>query len=313
MKRNDVLKKKLLSVTLACLFVLTLASVAVSAAQTSDGFVVTIIGSGNPLLSSRRGGPSTLVQYRDKRFLVDCGPGAIAGLLKLDIEPGKIRNMLFTHHHADHNADYWSFAIGGWGNPGGRRELNLVGPSGTKTLHQITLDFYKTDLDYRIDVVGFPDDGLRSNVNIKELMGNSESFELDGVRITTLLVPHTIETYAYRFDAGGQAVVISGDLTYTPRFAPFAKGADIIVFDGQMSVDFTNLRPIAAMMARHNLLKSHISNPEIAKLAAETSPGKFILSHLCGNMDLPGNKKLYREAGYKGEVIEAYDGLRITP
>ena len=53
--------------------------------------------------------------------------------------------------------------------------------------------------------------------------------------------------------------------------------------------------------------------PEIAKLAAEISPGKFILSHLCGNMDLPGNKKLYREAGYKGEVIEAYDGLRITP
>ena len=144
-------------------------------------------------------------------------------------------------------------------------------------------------------------------------MGNSESFELDGVRITTLLVPHTIETYAYRFDAGGQAVVISGDLTYTPRFAPFAKGADIIVFDGQMSVDFNDLPPLAAMMARHNLLKSHISNPEIAKLAAETSPGKFILSHLCGNMDLPGNKKLYREAGYKGEVIEAYDGLRITP
>ena len=308
-----MIKSRRLAEMLALLFVLTLGFVATSAAQTPDGFVVTIVGSGNPLFSPQRAGPSTLVQYRDKQFLVDCGSGAMASLLKLDIDPGKIKNMLFTHHHADHNADYWSFAIGGWGNPGGRRELNLVGPIGTKKLHQITLDFYKTDLDYRTKVVGFPENGMRSKVHIRELNGHGESFELDGVRITTLAVPHTIETYAYRFDAGGQSVVISGDLTYTPTFAPFAKGADIIVFDGQMSVEFSDLPPIAAMMARRNLLKSHISNPEIAKVAADAAPRKFVLSHLCGTMDLPGNTRLYRDAGYKGEVIQAQDGLRITP
>ena len=308
------MKKSSITVTiLAYLFVVMPAFIADAAEQTSEGFTVRIIGSGNPQLSAKRAGPSVVVQYMDKQFLVDCGSGSVAGLLKAGIEPGKIKNMLFTHHHADHNADYWSFAIGGWGYPGGRRKLNLVGPIGTKSLHQITLEFYSTDLDYRTKTVGFPEDGMRTKVYIREMKGDIESFELDGVRITALVVPHTIETYAYRFDAGGQSVVVSGDLKYTSGFALFAKYSDIIVFDGQMSVDFSDLSPEAGEQIKGNLLKSHISNPEIAKVAADASPKKFVLTHLSGNMDLSSNIRLYREAGYKGEVIQAEDGLVIRP
>ena len=113
------------------LLLLPLVFGASTGAQISDGFVVTIIGSGNPLLSSKRSGPSVLVEYKDKQFLVDCGTSATASLLKFNIKPEKIENMLFTHHHVDHNADYVSFAIGGWGMPEGRRKLNLVGPIGS--------------------------------------------------------------------------------------------------------------------------------------------------------------------------------------
>lgn len=295
------------------LVLLILLAAASAADAARDGFVVTIIGSGNPQLSAQRANPCVLVEYGDAQFLVDCGSGAISGLLKAGVEPGRIKNMLFTHHHADHNADYWAFAIGGWGYPGGRRELFLAGPTGTRTLHQVTLDFYQKDLDYRTQTVGFPEEGIRKNVVIKELTEETERFELDGVSITAIPVPHTIETYAYRFDAGGQSVVISGDLTYTPRFAPFAKGADIVVFDGQMSVDFSDLPPEAASKVKKNLLKSHISNEEIARVAADASPGKFVLTHLSGTLDLAANTKKYRDAGYAGEVIEARDGLKITP
>jgi ribonuclease BN (tRNA processing enzyme) len=297
----------------AGLFVLVLAFNANASETIPEGFAVRIIGSGNPQLSAKRAGPSVLVQYKDKQFLVDCGSGSIAGLLRAGIEPGKIKNMLFTHHHADHNAEYWSFAIGGWGYPGGRREMNLVGPAGTKHLHRVTLDFYKADLDYRIKTVGFPGDGIRTKVNIRELKDATGSFELDGVKITALAVPHTSKTYAYRFDAGGKSIVISGDLKYSGEFAPFAKDADVIVFDGQMSVDFNDLSPEAAEKIKGNLLKSHISNDEIAKVAADASPKKLVLTHLSGEMDLAANIRLYREAGYKGEVIQAEDGLVIIP
>ncbi len=278
-----------------------------------EGFVVTIIGSGNPQLSAQRANPCVLVEYGEARFLVDCGTGAMAGLLAAGVAPGKIKNMLFTHHHADHNADYLGFAIGGWGYPGGRRELFLAGPAGTRELHQMTLDFYRKDLDYRTGIVGFPEEGIRKNVVIRELTAETERFELDGVTITAIPVPHTIEAYAYRFDAGGQSVVVSGDLTYTPRFAPFAKDAGIIVFDGQMSIDFSDLPPEAAPKIKENLSRSHISNDEIARVAADASPGKFVLTHLSGTLDLAANTEKYRAAGYTGEVIEARDGLKLTP
>lgn len=301
-------------VRLALLILLVALLAAASAAGgAQEGFVVTIIGSGNPQLSAQRANPCVLVEYGGAQFLIDCGSGAMAGLLKAGVEPGRIRNMLFTHHHADHNADYWGFAIGGWGYPDGRRELFLAGPVGTRALHQVTLDFYQKDLDYRTQIVGFPEEGIRKNVTIKELTEETERFDLEGVRITVIPVPHTIETYAYRFAAGGQSVVVSGDLTYTPRFAPFAKDADIIVFDGQMSIDFSDLPPEVAPRIKENLLKSHISNAEIARVAADASPGKFVLTHLSGTMDLVANTKKYREAGYRGEVIEARDGLKITP
>ncbi|MGG0790957.1 hypothetical protein ABE132_20120 [Peribacillus simplex] len=69
-------------------------------------------------------------------------------------------------------------------------------------------------------------------MNIKDFTEDKYSFELDGVKITSIPVPHTIPTYAYRFDANGQSVVVSGDLTYTKNFVTFAKDADILVIDG---------------------------------------------------------------------------------
>lgn len=80
--------------------------------------------------------------------------------------------------------------------------------------------------------MGWPKDGMLTNVNIKDFTEDKYSFELDGVKITSIPVPHTIPTYAYRFDANGQSVVVSGDLTYTKNFVTFAKDADILVIDG---------------------------------------------------------------------------------
>jgi len=293
-------------------FAFSLSAIAAPKTNVPDGFRVTIIGSGNPKLDIKRGGPSTLVQYKDKYFLVDCGQWATRGLLDAGIDVTTIRNMLFTHQHADHNADYWAFAQGGWGLPAGRRQLNLVGP-GVTELHKLTLAFFKTDLEYRTKVVGFPTDGMITNVNIRELTKENESFELDGVKITAIPVPHTITTYAYRFEADRHSVVVSGDLQYTEKFGPFAKNADILVIDGQLAGDFSDLPPAAVPGIKAGLGKSHILNEDIGRAASEATPKQMILTHLAGGMDLEGNVKLYRKAGYMGKVIQAYDGFVIEP
>lgn len=101
-------------------------------------------------------------------------------------------------------------------------------------MHEATISVYQKDIDYRTRIMGIPTDGIITNVNIMELTGETHTFELDGIKITALAVPHTTETYAYKIEAGEQSVVISGDLTYTDKFAPFAKGANILVIDGML-------------------------------------------------------------------------------
>lgn len=275
-----------------------------------NGFRVTVLGSGLPNLNLDKGGPSYLVQYKDKMFLVDCGYQAMSNLMEVGIQPKTVTNMLFTHQHADHNADFWTFFVGGWDNMG-RKSLNLVGPS-VKDLYDLTIGWFKTDIDYRVNVNKASTDGLITAVNIIDLKNVTETFELDGVKISAMQVPHSTTAYAYKFEADGHSVVVSGDLTFDAAFTSFAKGADILVMDALMASDFSDMPKERAVILKKNLAKSHITNEEIAKIASEAAPKNLVLVHWSGKLTLSNSVKLYREAGFKGNVIKAVDGTVVS-
>lgn len=276
-----------------------------------EGFRVVIIGSGNPKTEVGRNAPSTLVQFKDKYFLVDCGAGATSTLKESGLPVENITNMLFTHQHVDHNGDFWTFFIDGWQGSYGRRSLNLTGPR-VQELYDTTVGFFKDDLSYRARL-GTAKDGALTNVNITDFTEDQHSLELDGVRITAIPVPHTAPTYAYRFDADGQSVVVSGDLDYTEDFAPFAKDVDILVIDGMMTTDFSALSEQGAKNLREGLLGSHATSEALAKMAADAGAKKVVLTHL-GLGKLSTNAiKAFSDVNFQGEIIVAEDGLSITP
>lgn len=289
-----------------------------------DGFQVVTIGTSGPPLSPTSTWSSTLVQYQDKLFLVDCGGGATYGLLKAGIAPSLVKNMLFTHHHADHDTDYFTFAIGGWNGPTGRRALNLVGPAGTTELHQIMMDYYKEDLQYRIQY-SFPPQGIAKNVFIKELNG-PETFALDGVSISTAQMTHTIDTFAYRFDAGGQSVVVSGDTTYDADLAKLAKNADILVIDAHIPLTGPTIIPVMPKVPEltapegfttfkmeqepdtsssgASLTRAHATMEEIAKMAKDAGVKKLILTHLPpSGLNQAEVAAFFKASGFEGTVI----------
>ncbi|MFJ7972753.1 MBL fold metallo-hydrolase [Psychrobacillus sp. NPDC096389] len=277
-----------------------------------NGFRVVTVGSGNPKTEINRGAPSTLVQFQDKFFLVDSGANTTSTLLKIGLPAEKITNMLFTHQHVDHNGDFWNFFIDGWQGPTGRRSLNLIGPQ-VQELYDITVNFFKEDLEYRASL-GWPKDGLLTNVNIKDFTEDKYNFELDGVKITSIPVPHTVPTYAYRFDANGQSIVISGDLTYSENFSSFAKNADILVIDGMLTSDYTDVPEQARENLKNGLKKSHATTEELAKMAADSDVKKVVLTHIgLGKVDNKNISAVFADAGFKGEIIAAEDGLVINP
>jgi phosphoribosyl 1,2-cyclic phosphodiesterase len=67
--------------------------------------------------------------------------------------------------------------------------------------------------------------------------------DIAGVQVTTLLQRHTGDSYGYRFEAGGKALVYTTDsehplaqAEHTDRFVQFFQGADLVIFDGMYSL-----------------------------------------------------------------------------
>ena len=164
------------------------------------------------------------------------------------------------------------------------------------------LNFFKKDLQYRMDY-GFPEEGLTKNISIKELKGDNV-FTLDGVKITTTNVPHTAYTLAYRFDAQGQSVVVSGDLTYSKKLIKLAGNTDILVIDTHLVGDFIKNLPPAALK---NMKKAHATVEDVARMGAESGAAKLILTHL---PPVPFDEdKLKNDVAkiYKGDIEVARD------
>ncbi len=278
------------------------------------GFRVITVGTGAPGLNPHRGNPSTMVQYKDKYFLVDCGADSVKSLFMHGLHVKDVKNMLFTHQHMDHNADWVNFFVTGWGLPVGRRTLDLVGPE-VKNLHKATLDLYAMDIADRAEKAGFTYNGVRDNVNINELTGDKQTFTLDGVKITAVKVPHfDMQAYAYVFEADGHKVVVTGDLIYAANLPAEFANADILVVDGNQTSNFGNVPPKVREMLLKKVGVGHISEGDIGKLAVESKAKKLVITHLNGDFfDLDATKKMYRDMGFKGEIIGAYDGMPVKP
>jgi phosphoribosyl 1,2-cyclic phosphodiesterase len=69
------------------------------------------------------------------------------------------------------------------------------------------------------------------------------SHDIAGVRVRTLLQRHAGDSYGYRFESGGKAVVYSTDSehplaesAHLERFVEFFRGADLVIFDAMYSL-----------------------------------------------------------------------------
>ena len=183
-------------------------------------FSVITVGSGSPELNPSRASACTVVQYRGKYYVVDAGNGSALSFVKGG-RHGSYRHrdiaaVLLTHLHQDHVNDYFDLVTARWGE-GGKR-LDLIGPPGTGELHRFLITFFRDDLVYRWlgGPAGIDDEGMFKGVEVRELTGSNE-FDLDGVRVTTAEITHSMYDLGYRFEAERESVVVSGDTAFDPR------------------------------------------------------------------------------------------------
>lgn len=271
-------------------------------------FSVTIIGSGSPTYNPERSEPSALIQYKGTKILVDMGNGTKSQLEKIGLSRRNAPDALFlTHHHIDHNDEFISIVHDKLMT---KKEFLVAGPAPIDEMTTYAAKFYEEDLNYRMSGAGRSFDADNINASIKVLEGG-EQFKYNGLTISTLEVPHSIKTLAYRFEAEGKSIVITGDLTYTTELQKLARGADIMVIDGKTSSG----RTTAGNTQRKNAsVSAHASIEDIAKMAVESNPKNLVLTHLgTQKINVSATEELYRNLGYKGNVIISQDLLAITP
>lgn len=289
-------------------------------------FTVMTIGTGSPTSVVGRSGPSTMVQYKGNYFLVDVGAGTTFRIVESGIAMGDIRNILITHMHTDHTDGYNKFMIESWTM--GRRDTEIYGTKGVKALHNVFATVFPEDIQYRIGKTKTLD-GMYEKVHITELEGDN-TFELDGVTITTKPTIHSIYNLAYRFSVDGKSIVVSGDTSYSENLIELSKNADILVVDSGRVINDGYIGPGERVFPKGKRKRSsgpidsatytpveeegknHAGLEDVAIMATKANVKKLVLTHYPSvKVNQEATRQRYKRF-YDGEVIFGRDLLEVT-
>ncbi len=237
----------------------------------------TIIGSGSPAYNENRASASVLISNGDTQILVDMGNGTQANLDRLGMNTSGFSALLFTHHHLDHNEEYVPILIH---SLMGRHEFQIVGPPNTVKYTETNLELYAEDIAYRLGKSGRTLAERRSSLTVRDIKGG-ESFDIGDIHVSTIEVPHTIHTIAYRFDHGDESIVITGDLTHSDALPELARDADFMIVDsgGMIMKDAPRNRRNPGNRRRPVRERAHLNLSESSLLASQANVRNLVYTH----------------------------------
>ncbi len=246
--------------------------------MTAD-FRVTLLGTGVPIPSPDRFGPSTLVEAGNKKFMIDAGRGATIRLYQLKIPIGRIDVQLLTHYHSDHVsclADVW---LTGWleSHFGTRKTpYCVIGPTGARRLMENLERAYADDIKIRVADEKLPLSGIATEVS--EFDRDGTVYEQDGVRVIAFEVDHgdvIKPCYGYRVEYGGRVAVFSSDTRYNENVIKYGAGADLLVHEVAMA------RPELMKEAYIQRIVGHHTVPyDCGRVFAQTKPKLAAFTHI---------------------------------
>jgi ribonuclease Z len=245
------------------------------AARSQNGpFRAVLLGTGTPVASTVRLGPSTLIEAGVEKLVFDVGRDVIVRLDQVGIPYAALSGILLTHLHSDHVSglpDLWlTGRFGPAGKPVREGALDVWGPVGTDAMVSHLAEAYKFDLAARPRLT--PPQGVLAAHEIAE----GTVFNRNGVTVTAFLVSHgnVIPAFGYRIDYGGRRIVLSGDATFNERLIENSAGADLLIYEVAAATESV-VRPDVA-----RALSVHISPEEAGTVFARVRPKLAVYSHI---------------------------------
>ncbi|WP_199500258.1 MBL fold metallo-hydrolase [Methylovirgula sp. 4M-Z18] len=266
---------------------------------------------GGPTPSPLRAQPANVVVIDGKPYVIDCGNGVALQLVKAGISLSSLGNIFITHFHSDHIADLGALPLVAWAS-GLNTPIDLYGPPGLSRMIDHYADMNKVDIDVRIHEEGRPP--FRDLIRTHEFEDARLVMQDERVRVTALPVDHyTLKpTFAFRLETKDRTIVFSGDTTYFPPLADFAKGADVLVHEVMYLPALERLlkadNDAPALM--DHLVKSHTSTTQVGKIAAAAGVKTLVLNHFVPGGDPSLNDDIWMadvRKDFGGEILVGKD------
>jgi ribonuclease BN (tRNA processing enzyme) len=282
----------------------------------SAGAKLILLGTaGGPRPRLNRAAPAQVIVVNGVAYVVDCGNGVAAQLVRAGVPLRSIRHIFITHHHSDHNADYGNLLLLAW-TAGLEDRVDTWGPPPLARMRELFLQMNAFDIKTRI-----ADEGrspLAPLVHAHERTAGGIVMKDANVTVTCVLVDHppVVPAFAYRFDTPERSIVISGDTKRSDALIRLAQGADVLVHEAlYVSAVERLVAPLPnAVALRRSILSHHTPAEDVGRIAKAAGVKTLVLSHFVPAEDTSLTDQAWSDAvrsTFNGEIVVGKDLMEI--
>jgi len=235
---------------------------------------VTLLGTGSPIPAPDRAGPSTLISTEGEHFLVDAGRGVLMRMAAVGVGAPQLSAVLLTHLHSDHITDLNDVITTRWVMTFEPTPLTIIGPVGTQHVVDHLLASLGPDIAYRLA----HHDDLNHEPMVRVIEVESGEIALLGPTVITAgQTDHKpVEpSIGYRFELGGNSVVVAGDTVPCDSLDALCTGADALVHTVIRKDIIANV-PMQRLL---DTLDYHSSPQEAGATAQRAGVTTLVLTH----------------------------------
>ncbi|MFX0136193.1 MAG: MBL fold metallo-hydrolase [Candidatus Hodarchaeota archaeon] len=251
---------------------------------------IVLLGTGVLLPNKSRNASGLIISIKDKYkqdfLLFDCGNGVLRQIEKAGIYFKNIKNVFFSHFHADHFSDFGPLVMAN--RMVNRSEkLFIFGPEGIEDIVKALLKKVYPYLEETLDFIKIHE--------IEE--GLVKKSDLWKVFCTKVEHPNAL---GYKIEAESKIIIYSGDTGYSENLLKLSKDADILIHECSNPDKEGEFKTL------------HIFPSKLGEFAEEANVKKLVLTHLypvCTGREKEMVKSIRRN--YKGKVIIGKDLLKI--
>ena len=258
--------------------------------------IIRVLGTVSPYSKGEKNCPGFLVEYNDKKILLDCGNG-VTRLLDF---PNDLKNLkvFISHLHPDHCGDLTSLfnALYVYKKHGYVEDkIKVYLPDGDKE----SVKTYEEDFDDPDKINTIYEDQNSLNYRYFEQFEESCPIEIipysklkeneNNMTIETMKTLHGIDTYAFKITTNDGILTYSADTGFNKNIINFAKDSDLLICES------TFLR------GQSREKNTHLFAYEAGRIAREAKVKKLLITHFWPEID----KELYlKEAKEEFENVE---------